>query len=99
MLTSAWLQFCARQREEYTPEFDERIRQGLASNDNAYMRMQFSNDNEYSVSAGVQGLTGEVTIGSVAQGGGFRPGGRILSDMMAEQTMTLFALPLAPFHS
>ena len=77
------------------PEFDERIRQGLASNDNAYMRMQFSNDNEYSVSASVQGLTGEVTIGSLAQGGGFRPGGRIVSDMMAEQTMTLFAPPFS----
>lgn len=77
------------------PNFDGRVQQGLAANDNAYMRMQFSNGNEYSVSAGVQGLTGDVMIGSAAQGGGFRPGGRILNDLMAEQTMTLSAPPFS----
>ncbi len=77
------------------PEFDGRIQQGLAANDN-FMIMRFSNETEYPVSAAVQGLTGDVTIGTVEQGKvGFRPNGRIVSDMMAEKTITLFAPPFS----
>ena len=77
------------------PEFDGRIQQGLAANDN-FIIVRFSNGTEYPVSAAVQGLTGDVTIGTSTQGKvGFRPNGRILSDMMAGQTMTLFAPPFS----
>ena len=77
------------------PDFDKRMKQGLAANDNAYLRMRFANGNEYLVSAAVQGLTGDVAIGAAAQGGGFRPNGRIVKDMMSEKTMTLYAPPFS----
>lgn len=82
------------------PKFDARIEQGLAeirrrsgNRPDAYMRMQFSNDNAYSVSAAVQELNGEVLLGYLSKDGGFNPAGNLIEDLMAAKTVRLAAPP------
>jgi hypothetical protein len=82
------------------PDFDNRIGQGLAERrrrgqdkQNAFVRMSFSNDNIYSVSAAVQELTGEVSLGYLAEGGGFDPSGDLVSDLMGSRTVKISAPP------
>lgn len=86
-------------RRKY-PDFDARIRQGLqakgANPDRgtpAFIPMIFSDGTAYSVSASVQGLTGEVSLAQDVDGSGFQAGGNLVSDLMTKKTVRIDAPP------
>ena len=82
------------------PKFDERIQQGLAAKggdpeggEAAMIPIRFSDGTVYSVSATVQGLTGEVSLAQDSKGSGFRAAGNLISEMMSGKTVSIDAPP------
>ena len=82
------------------PDFDGRIARGLKAAlgtfqdfDNSHIPMRFNNGSEYYVTAAVMGLTGEVTF--IHNVEGFRANGRIVQDIMGQNTMTISAPPFS----
>ena len=82
------------------PDFDGRIARGLKAAlgtfqdyNNSHIPMRFNNGSEYYVTAAVMGLTGEVTF--IHNVEGFRANGRIVQDIMGQNTMTISAPPFS----
>lgn len=84
------------------PEFDERIRQGLAARHSsrdkdgyAQIPMRFSNGSIYSVAAVVQEMNGEVSLDDNRNETGFRYDSGVVEDLMSASTVKIEAKPFS----
>jgi hypothetical protein len=83
-------------RDRY-PDFEARVQQGLESirrgRDKAYVPIEFSNGAQYPVSAELDDRTGELRLGYLAKGGGFRSDGGLITEMMSGAAVNVSAPP------